>query len=69
MYYFRILPLARVVPGEKKERVKREKKKEEKICMRPDCVARREAFAEMNNENEFLRVKVSRLKDAMTVQQ
>jgi hypothetical protein len=46
------------VQGEKKERVIREKKKEDKICLRPDCVARSEAFTEMTNENEYLRVKV-----------
>ena len=47
--------------GQKRERVIREKKKEEKICTKPDCVARRETFAEMNNENEYLRVKVREL--------
>lgn len=52
----RILPLAKVVPGQKKERVIRKFEKEEKICSRPECVARRETFQEMNSENEHLRV-------------
>ena len=53
----RILPLAKVVPGQKRERVIREKKKEEKICSKPECVARREIFQEMTHENEYLRVQ------------
>ncbi len=54
----RILPLAKVVPGLKKERVIRKFEKEEKICSKPECVARRETFQEMNSENEYLRVQL-----------
>lgn len=59
----RILPLTRIIPSEKKVRVIKKTvvekhvaaPVEDKICMRPDCVARRERYSELHSENEPLR--------------
>lgn len=52
----KILPLAKVVHGVKVERtIRPEVKKEEKICIRPECVARRDIFQEIHSENDQIR--------------
>jgi predicted nuclease with TOPRIM domain len=50
----KILPMAMVVPGVKKERVIRKVQENESTCMKPECVARRETFNNMSSENEAL---------------
>jgi hypothetical protein len=60
----KILPLTRIVPGEVKPRtIKKVPKKvaEDKPCERPDCMARKERYLELNSENEHLRQQLKAL--------
>jgi chromosome segregation ATPase len=51
----RILPLAKNVTGQKKERVIRKAVKDNSVCMRPDCVARRENLEALGRENNGIK--------------
>ena len=60
----KILPLTRIIPGEIKPRtIKKVSKKvvEDKPCERPDCMARKERYIELNSENEQLRQQLKAL--------
>lgn len=61
----RVFPMTRIVPGVRKEKKVRkvEKKAEEKTCSRPDCTARKEKLAELQDENKSLRLKLKSLED------
>lgn len=61
-----VFPMAKIIPGvakEKKATRKKEKKVEEKACARPDCIARKEKFIELQDENKNLRTKLKTLYD------
>jgi len=61
-----VFPMAKIVPGvikEKKAARKKEKKAEEKACARPDCMARKEKFAELQDENKNLKLKLKAIYD------
>ncbi len=60
----KILPLTKIVPGEVKARtIKKVQKKvvEDKVCERPDCLARKERYLELASENEQLRQQLRAL--------
>lgn len=55
----KIIPLTKVVSGQKKERaIRRVLEVEERTCTRPECVARVQKLAEIHQENEHLRVQL-----------
>lgn len=61
-----VFPMAKIVPGVAKEKKvvrKKEKKVEEKACARPDCMARKEKFTELQDENKSLKIKLKALSD------
>lgn len=61
----RVFPMTKIVPGVKKEKKVRkvEKKVEEKVCARADCMARKEKMVELQDENKSLRLKLKNLED------
>jgi chromosome segregation ATPase len=61
----RVFPMTKIVPGVKKEKKVRkvEKKVEDKTCSRPDCLARKEKMAELQDENKHMRHKLKSLED------
>lgn len=61
----RVFPMTKIVPGVKKEKKVRkvEKKIEEKVCSRTDCMARKEKMVELQDENKSLRLKLKNLED------
>ena len=65
----KILPLTRFIPGEIKPRtIKKVPKKaaEDKPCERPDCMARKEKYVELNSENEHLRQQLRSLESRVS---
>jgi chromosome segregation ATPase len=55
----RVFPMTKLVPAIKKEKKKIKKERlEEKICMRPDCIARREKLVDLQDENKPFRMKL-----------
>eukprot|EP01035_Chromulina_nebulosa_P019845 gene19845-25794_t len=75
----KILPMTKIIPGEVKPRLIRKKKidipiDDSAVCLREDCTARREYYAEIQSANAGLRkelrdleVKVSNSKNRMTL--
>eukprot|EP01038_Epipyxis_sp_PR26KG_P006713 gene6713-9206_t len=60
----RVFPLTKIIPvvkAEKKKVSKKKEKVEEKVCARPDCIARKQRFSELQNENKGLRHKLKNL--------
>lgn len=56
----KMLPCSRFVPRELTVKTPKPKKVEEvKICMRPECVARRERLQQLNGENDELRTRLT----------
>lgn len=56
----RVFPMAKIVPGVIKEKPIRKKSIifEEKNCLRPDCINRKEKLYELKDENDELKIKL-----------
>jgi len=56
----RVFPMTKIIPGIVKEKPVRKKsiKIEEKNCLRPDCINRKEKLYELKDENEELKIKL-----------
>ena len=62
----KMLPLSRITPGVPVQRVIRTVEKEEGICQRFECIARREKLEELNSENDELRAQLKEAVDKVT---